>query len=186
MYLAPQELDSMSLRQGDIISNVHLLGAINLNGIEYTSNLEQKPTAWSVRNSPTLGLAAVLSHSCEIARENNIKVTSVILAPLRDLNSASEKDRVEELKNSNLITEATTATYLKYFYLEPHELLPAFPAGSVIDFSKLFSVRNNCYDLLLRNKILQLSDVSADAMSLKLALYFHRRQEPKTEAAVKL
>ena len=46
--------------------------------------------------------------------------------------------------------------------------------GIEIDFSKLFSLRKNSYDILLPKKVLELSDGAQRSMSLKLALYFAR------------
>lgn len=76
---------------------------------------------------------------------------------------------------------APLATF-KYFYLAAHEKLE-HKGGGVIDFSKCFSVRKNSYDYLLQRKTLQMQPEIAKAMALKLALYFHRAQEPKAAAA---
>jgi hypothetical protein len=70
----------------------------------------------------------------------------------------------------------------QYFYLAAHEKLE-HKAGGVIDFSKCFSVRKNSYDYLLQRKTLQMRPEIVKAMALKLALYFHRAQEPKAASA---
>ena len=117
----------------------------------------------------------VLTHCCELDRENENKVTSIILAPLRDVHDATRKEKVEELIQSNDLTQpGVTASYLKYFYVQGHDNLEA-KSGAVVDFSKCFSVRNKGYDYLLDRKLLQLTDNARGSMSLKLALYFHRR-----------
>jgi hypothetical protein len=129
---------------------------------------------WAIPLSPKFGDAIVLSHSCEIAPENRTKITSVILAPLRDLNTATSDDRVKELIDTNLIDRTKPqASFLKYFYLPPNSNLK-YTEGSIADFSKCFSVRKQSYDLLAKNKIAQLSRDSVSSLSLKLALYFHR------------
>ena len=38
----------------------------------------------------------------------------IILSPLRDVNSATSPDKVEELRNTNLITQDSKYSYLKY------------------------------------------------------------------------
>jgi len=176
MYLDEDKIERSGLRQGDIISNVHLLGAINLNAILYSSpaSSPNQYSSWSVPVPPKFGDAIVLSHSCEIALENKIKVTSIILAPLRDIHAATDRSRVEELIDSNLIDRShLQASYLKYFYLPPNIVLE-YSRGAVADFSKCFSTRKQSYEILLKNKVAQLSEDAISSMALKLALYFHR------------
>jgi hypothetical protein len=115
----------------------------------------------------------VLSHSCEISLENKTKLTSIILSPIRDINSATSADKIEELKRTNLIDLSSDRSYLKYFYLEPNDKLQ-YKTGGVTDFSKCFSVRKNSYDFLVKKKILQIKPEIRNKMSLKLALYFNR------------
>lgn len=174
-----EEIETGALRQGDLIGDVHMLGVINPGGIQYiTGGKGESHVGWIVNTPPIYGEAVVLSHSCEIAPENRIKVTGIILAPIRDVETATEADKVQELIDSNLIEEKTEASYLKYFYLEPHEKLP-HRRGSVVDFSKCFSVRKNFYGRLLDQKKLQMRPDIAQSLALKLALYFHRQQDAK-------
>jgi len=173
MYLPKEESELKILRQGDILSDVHVLGAININSITYGTNLDKEQVSWQVPNNPHIAYSMVLSHSCEIDPKNTIKMTSVILAPFRDINSATEPNKIDELMKSNYIDESTEYSYLKYFFVEPHENIP-YPNGAVIDFSKCFSVRNNAYPTLLRKKVLQLIPEVVEKMALKLAFYFHR------------
>jgi len=116
----------------------------------------------------------VLSHSCEIDPQNKIKLTSIILAPLRDINTATAPNKIQELIDSNEIDKTEPqASYLKYFYVHPNENLK-FDRGAIVDFSKCFSLRRQAYAMLLSNKILQLSDEATSSMALKLALYYYR------------
>ena len=178
MYLADENIERGILRQGDIISKVHLLGAINLNGIQYSS-LPAKPEerlSWTVPSPPKISDVMVLSHSCEIATENSVKVTSIILGPLRDINTATDPARVRELIESNEIDQANpAASFLKYFYVSPNPNLE-YKDGAVVDFSKCFSVRKQSYNMLVAQKLTQLTPEVANSMALKLALYFHRSQ----------
>ena len=97
MFLSDAQIERDVLRQGDIIAQVHLLGAINLNNIQYSSAMNSSSySSWAILSPPKFGDAIVLSHSCEIAPENRTKFTSIILAPLRDINTATS----EGLKNS--------------------------------------------------------------------------------------
>jgi hypothetical protein len=178
MYVPDEEIDQTSLLQGDIIRDVQILGALNLNAIQFLTPATTggEPTGWSVSAPPVSGFAMVLSHSCEVARENGIKVTSIILAPLRDLSSATRPDKVEQLIASNLLDQANPGgSFLKYFYLEPVEKLP-YERGAVVDYSKCFSVRNQSYEFLLGRKVLQLQDDIRNGMALKLGVYFYREQ----------
>jgi len=179
LFVDPDQLDSTALLQGDVVAGIQILGAINIQNISHLTPGAGagEVQGWTVLQKPKIAHAAVLSHSCEIDRRNNIKVTSVILAPLRDINSATSPDKIQEVIDSNLIDQSVPgASYLKYFYLPAAEGNP-YAAGAVVDFSKCFSVRNQAYDYLLEKKVLQLRDDVRRSMSLKLALYFHREQQ---------
>ena len=180
MFAAQGEFDAGSLQQGDIVTDVHLLGALSYNEINFSApaTSQGKIVGWSVPKEPTIGNAMVISHSCEVARENSVKVTSIILAPLRDVSKATSPAKVKELIESNLIDQTgAEASYLKYFYIEPSPLLP-YERGAIADFSKVFSVHKSAYEYLLAAKKLQLDETTRDSMALKLALYFHRSQQP--------
>lgn len=175
VFQRDEELERNALRQGDVISNIHLCGALNFVAFQYSkTSSAQDWAAWSVPTPPMFGDAVVLSHDCEIALENRIKVTSIILAPLRDVHKATDHARIQELIESNDVrSEAVGASFLKYFYVEPNGALQ-FSNGAVVDFSKCFSVRKNCFEVLLSQKVAQLTQDAAAAMALKLALYFSR------------
>ncbi len=173
MYLADDRIEKGALRQGDIVSEIHLLGVINLSSIQYTAAAESVPVRWSIPAAPN-GDAMVLSHSCEIDPQNQMKVTSIILAPLRDLHKATAPEKIQELIDSNEIDRTgPQASYLKYFYLPPNEKLE-FKNGAIVDFSKCFSLRRQSYETLIDNKVVQLTNDAVASMALKLALYFHR------------
>jgi len=175
LYLEEINIERNTLRQGDIISQTHLLGVLNPQGFSDVVN-NGKPTAWIIPiKEEAIGDAIVLSHSCEISLANKIKVTSIILAPIRNIDTATEKDKIEELIKSNILNAGQHSSYLKYFYLEPNSKLK-YSNGAICDFSKCFSLRNNFYQKLLDKKILQLRQDIADAMALKLGVYFYRRK----------
>jgi hypothetical protein len=177
LFLNEEFVERHTLRQGDSVKDVHLLGAINLNALHYSSPAGNRNelASWNVPNKPIFGDAMIVSHSCEIARENMVKVTSIILAPLRDIHKATAKERIDELIKSNLIDQQNPlASFLKYFYIAPNSALE-YPDGAIVDFSKIFSVRNKSYDSLLDKKIVQLTQQAASSMALMLALYFHRK-----------
>lgn len=176
MYLDQASIELDALRQGDIIQNVELVGAFNLNSVQRTLNSRDEVVAWSTASPLKKAAVMILSHSCEIDLENDIKVTSIILAPIRDVNQATSPEKIREVIESNIIDpENPKETYLKYFYLAPHEKL-GFANGGVVDFSKLFSVHKSSYDRLLKSKILQLQSEIATQMAYKLGLYFFRRE----------
>jgi len=175
LYLEDENIERGVLRQGDIISQTCLLGVLNPQGFsEVVKN--GKPTSWVIPiKEEAIGDAIILSHSCEIESVNTIKVTSIILAPVRDINTATEIDKIEEVKSSNILKIGQPFSYLKYFYLEPNDKLK-YPNGAYCDFSKCFSLRKNYYQQLLDKKVLQLKQCVADAMALKLAVYFYREK----------
>ncbi len=144
MYLLESDIEHDILRQGDIISEIQYFGSINLNNILHHQNVSGNIESWGFKNKPVFGPAVILSHSCELDPSNGIKLTSIILCPLRDINKATSPDKVEELRNTNIITSETEATYLKYFYLRPHSYLP-FTDGAIADFSKCFSIHKSMY-----------------------------------------
>jgi hypothetical protein len=178
LYAFHLDYRSDSLLQGDIIGGVQLFGAIKPSAVTLLVPSAGSATAnaWQVQGPPPKGHAMVLSHSCEVDRANGVKVTSIILAPLRDVDKATKKEKVKELIESNFIDQANPAgSYLKYFYVEPGPSVP-FASGAVVDFSKCFSVHNTAYEQILGLKVGQLTDGARLSMSLKLALYFHREQ----------
>lgn len=132
MFVADAEIERNTLRQGDILRAVHLVGALHLQGIHLVNDQANKSVGWTVPKAPEFG--DVLSHSCEIDLLNNVKLISIILAPVRDLHSATDPGKRQELIDSNIITPGTAGSYLKYFYLAPHEKLE-HKAGGVFDFS---------------------------------------------------
>lgn len=172
-YIEDETFEPNFLKQGDILSNIHLLGAIHFGIIRYLTTPLNDKKGWFVDKPPEFTDAMVLSHSCEISLENKTKLTSIILSPIRDINSATSPDKIEELKRTNLLDLASDRSYLKYFYIEPNDKL-LYKTGGVADFSKCFSVRKNSYDFLLKKKVLQIKPEIRNKMSLKLALYFHR------------
>lgn len=178
MYLQDDKIEKDVLRQGDIIIGTQIIGALNLKEITYITNNEGERLSWAVPVEPKFQEAIVLSHSCEIDLANEIKVTSIILSPLRDVNKATEPQYIEEVKRTNIITSDSTESFLKYFYLPPHPSIP-YSDGCIVDFSKCYSVRNKSYDLLLQNKKAQLEESYSDKLALKLALYFYRTQHMK-------
>ncbi len=177
MYIQDTEIENDTLKQGDIISQLHFLGAIKLSAIVYNSDYKGNKVGWQIPGVPHCGDAIVLSHSCEISKSNSIKLTSIILCPIRDINTATAKEKIDELIQGNIVNSDKNASYLKYFYLEPNIKLE-YKNGAVADFSKLFSVRNDSYDYILQHKILQLKSDIVHSLSLKLAAYFHRSQSP--------
>jgi hypothetical protein len=179
MFLDDDKIERGVLRQGDVITQIHVFGAITNNNILYLSQ-QGKPEeikGWTVHGAPKICDAMVLSHSCEIDPGNAVKLTSIILAPIRDINSAAQKDKIQEVIDSNLIhRDKQEASYLKYFYIPPHPSLQ-YSSGAIVDFSKCFSLRKNSYDDLVSRKILQLTEEVRINMSLKLSLYFHRTDD---------
>lgn len=176
-FVEQGEYEAAALRQGDVVRDVHFVGSICYREVMQPAALVdgQPASQWTVQNKLASGPAVVLSQCCEISKENGVKLTSIILAPLRDVSTATHPDKVQELIDSNELDEASGRdfSFLKYFYVPQHPSLP-FPRGGVVDYSKIFSVRKSSFDFLLGKKVLQMTDEKRGALALKLAVYFYR------------
>lgn len=173
MYLNKENIEPV-LRQGDILTDVHLLGALTINNIRYLTDQQEKQQSWQYNEKPVYGAAMVLSHSCEIDLANDVKLTSIILAPIRDVSKATHPDKVKELIESNELSEYSQFSYLKYFFIHPFPELD-FAQGGVVDFSKCFSIRNKSYEYLQSKKVCQLTESYSQSMAIKLAAYYYRK-----------
>ena len=173
MYLPTADVDRTTLRQGDVLTGVPIFGALNPDAVLKTAGADGRVQFWGFNKDLEYADVAVLSHCCEIDRANGVKLTSIVLGPIRDINSATSAEKRQELIATNDIRDAGGASYLKYFYLSPNDAMK-FRDGGVVDFSKSFSVRKNAYETLLRAKVAQLHDVGRESFARKLALYFYR------------
>ena len=179
MFAESANTDRTKLKQGDIVDKVPLLGALNPNAFSFINNAGGEQAGWQVPMPLTYGLAAILSHSCEIAPENGVKLTSIVLAPLRSADTASSPEKLAQLRETNLLSEAKEASFLKYFFLPGGSPLPDMPKGYVVDFSKCFSVRKNFYGKLLEGKLAEMLAGVQGEFALKLAVFFSRAEERK-------
>ena len=176
MFVEEASINRVSLLQGDIIADIQLLGALNYQEIQYLMPTMQGADSrgWTSLAKREVGSAMIVSHSCEIAQENSVKVTSIILAPLRDASKATKPEKLQELIDSNFIGALDKqASYLKYFYVPENEKM-GLKGAAVADFSKLFSIRKGSYEYVLERKVLEMQDAAREQMALKLALYFYR------------
>jgi len=179
--------DQSSLRQGDVLADVIMCGRLNLGNVLvpgwlYTKGEEQgTPQWWMVNAKCRHEFTMVLSHDCEIARENNAKLASIILAPIVDVSHQAGIGRVPDLIASNKVNpNEPERSFLKYFYIEPHPAMQ-FNEGGAVDFSCCFSVHPKSYDFLLSRKKCQLLKSAAEDMAYKLGLYFYRHGLKKQE-----
>lgn|GEM_PF-1903788 len=177
MFELTANYDNEALLQGDIIKDIQFFGAIKESNLTKTESRGGRILNWGINSAPLMGTAIVLSHSCEISKENGVKLTSIVLAPLRNIQNATKVDKVRELIDSNYITESSPFSYLKYFYIEPNEKIVEFPEGCVVDFSKCYSIHKDSLESLISKKVLQLKPEIQDAFSLKLALFFYRNKQ---------
>jgi hypothetical protein len=173
MYKDEMDFEKDALRQGDIIEDTQIFGAINLKSITFINNARSEYEGWQCKAKPIFSYAMVLSHSCELDPANGVKLTSIILAPLRDIDTATDKEKIDDLKNSNLLRPERTYSYLKYFFLDPHPKM-SFSNGSVVDFSKTYSLKKDSYREILGHKIIQLQDTVVEDIALKYSAYFYR------------
>lgn len=166
MFVPDADADFTALLQGDVIKDVPLVGTLELDKVTSIG-----ASSWAYPSQLKLGFCAVLSHSCEIARENNEKVTSCILAPIRNADGATKSDLFAILERNEV--KANEPTFLKYFYIPPNEKLTN-TNGVLVDFTKIFSVRKTSIQFLVDRKVLQMADEDRRVFAMKLAFYFYR------------
>lgn len=166
MFLTDAEANFGKLLQGDVVKDVPLVATLALDRVQAIG-----PTAWAYAGALKSGNCVVLSHSCEIAIENGEKVTSCILAPIRKADGATTPELFEVLRRNEV--KEGESNFIKYFYIPTHDKLD-YPNGTLVDLSKLFSVRKTSIDQLIGNKILEMSTESRILFGKKLALYFYR------------
>ncbi|MCW5547692.1 MAG: hypothetical protein KIT44_01890 [Opitutaceae bacterium] len=166
MFLTDAEANFGRLLQGDVIKDVPLVSTLALDRVQAVGQ-----SAWAYNGSLKTGYCAVLSHSCEIAIENGEKVTSCILAPIRKADGATTPELFEILRRNEV--KEGQSNFIKYFYIPMHEKLD-YPRGSLVDLSKLFSVRKTSIEQLINGKILEMTDDNRVLFARKLALYFYR------------
>ena len=169
MFVPDVEADFNALLQGDVVADVPVVATLELDKISLIG-----PQAWA-HAAPLKNMhCVVLSHSCEIAPENGEKVTSCILAPLRKADGATTPELTSVLQQNAL--GPGTKTFFKYFYIPPIEKLPN-ANGSVVDFSKLFSLRKTAIGVLTERKILEMTQDGRRLLGRKLGAYFFRGAE---------
>lgn len=85
-FLETASIERDSLRQGDLIREIHLVGSLCFKDVSVPNSVGggQSQKWWSVHGELPTGPVVVVSYCCEIDRSNAVKLTSIILAPVRD------------------------------------------------------------------------------------------------------
>ena len=195
-YYAPSGADlSAALMQGDILRDFPALDAVPRTRIHSVlpvarDNTAPSPNAEALYLSalPLLRRVAVVSHSCELQPENEAKVVSVLLAPIRDASRAVKPAQRAQLKDGNELRPASAgaeaqATFGKFFYLPPHADVTEDAEGAVIEFSRTFSLGRDAIEWAIQQRVLRLTNKARTLLGYKLAAFFYRGPQPEDRPA---
>lgn len=168
-----------ALRQGDIIKNVPYIKPVSPHALAVRP-LPQKPKEpLSIVIETAYTSAVVLSYCCELSETNSPgKISSIILAPLREIIEVINNTQLDALKQGNKLA-ADTKTFAKLFYMEPG----ANVIESVADFSHIYTLSRGYLQTLKQNKIAQMDDTTRSLLSEKISYYFLRPLESSTVAS---
>ncbi len=176
MFLAEVEIDKTSLRQGDIVLSLPIPPKFKLDDMAEARDLNGESLGYQmlVRSTLKSAPAMILSHCCEIDRENNGKVQGLTLAPIlrpKDGGARTPEKFLAALAGNDLHSGAPTAS--KFFAVEGSELF-GFPEGGLVDFTRAFSVNVDWYEALLKKKVIQLNESTRRQLGLKVGHFFYR------------
>jgi hypothetical protein len=130
-------------------------------------------------------LCAVLSNCCDLEpRDGQIQARMVTLARLRPISNDIKKDteRLASLKANKDPRDQQDHGYIDYFYLEPHELLQNLDWN--VEYAQVVSIPTSDVTLLLRKKILQLTDRTRVKFKIKLAFTLGRTNDDEEAAGL--
>lgn len=172
------------LRQGDLGSGLWL-PQINLNRYQIARSPfgKEPPTVTSpLIDKGNCDTFSILSHDCDLDNIKPAQRGGVIVAPLVDFPFAVDHASFQTLAESQTPDPETSEyDYINLFPLElPMAVIDTLGAGwKVIDFSLMASVGppKGVKQILAPLKRLEMTDVTRDALRLKLAAFFGRSQE---------
>lgn len=190
MYFArgADEFDSLSLRQGDILTGIPfplldhnsliVLGSLPpeydyaaLPPIAAKTHIHRFDREWvTAQASVRFCTCAVLSNCCDLEpRNGQIQARMVTLARLRPISNDIRRDpeRFASLQANKNPNDQVDPGYIDFFYLEPHELLQNQDWN--VEFAQVVSIPASDNNLMLRKKILQLDDRTRVKFKIKLA-----------------
>lgn len=207
MYVA--DPDMTRLRQGDVISSLYLPRFKT----SETSFLHQMDTdgSLSFQNraivNTSMSMSIVLSQCCEFNANKRQSFSLTALLPVRlflkprceiwGINLAElvpfarspfrgrkgrESDQIDRLRTANIIDpNAGQNDALNTFLFEADGLV--LEEHYVSDFSRVTSVAVKDFDLILKNKVLQLDSQSRRLFQIKLAYFYARPSEKNNLSA---
>ena len=205
MYLAPGDVgfDVASLRQGDVLQGVpfpllehdriHILGSIppeqdfgSIPAIEAGTHQHRDDRQWLTGVVPLrFGLCAVLSNCCDLEpRNGRVQTPTVTLARLRPIPSdiRNNSELFESLRANKDPRDPKDPGYIDYFYLEPHHLIEGNDWR--VHFNQVVSLPTSNMVLLLRKKVLQLSDRTRMKFKIKLGFTLMRPNDDEIRAGL--
>ena len=191
MFLALEQTDMTSLRQGDILSVVPfpiIDDELAILG-RPTNELEQPhPTlatiprehrarqdCFTAQIKMRLGPCAVVSHCCDLElRHGNPNCLAITVARMIPIKASILNDAVKSasLKGNKDPRNIDDPGYIDYFYVEPHPAMGTMEW--VVDFGQVSSLPGYEYRRLLARKVLQFDDRTRLKFKIKLASYVGR------------
>lgn len=205
MYVS--DPDMSHLRQGDVISNLCLprfktsrasfLHQINIDGSLSFQNRAVVDT--------NMSMSIVLSQCCEFNPDKRKSFSLISLLPIKLLlkrkseiwginlaelvplarspfrgRKGRESDQIARLRAANMIdTNARQNEALNAFLFEADGVILQEPY--VADFSRVTSLSMKDFDLILKNKVLQLDSENRRLFQMKLAYFYARSSEKDSE-----
>jgi hypothetical protein len=197
------QFDIASLRQGDILegvpfpllelAKVNVLGAI-AQSVNFDTVPQISPKTHQHRDDPDwttavvpvrFGFCAVLSNCCDLEpRNGRVQTHAVALARLRPIPNdiRSNSALFGSLRANKDPRDRNDPGYIEYFYLQAHELLQG--ADWRVHYSQIVTLPTTDIMLLLRKKILQLSDRERMKFKIKLGFTLMRPSEEEIRAGL--
>ena len=197
------DFDATALRQGDILSGVPFVllehgKMVVLGKLDAAYDFARVPTIsskihehrgdreWVTIQVPArFCLCAVLSNCCDLeARGGRVQARMVTLARLRPVSNAIRSDvqKLNSLRANKDPRDQEDPGYIDYFYLEAHPLLHNQEWN--VEFGQVVSIPTSDVELLLRQKVIQLDDLTRMKFKIKLAFTLGRPNEEELEAGL--
>jgi hypothetical protein len=194
MYQVPPNLND--LRQGDILAGfpfpildfqrlvIHAQQQLGQASVSVVMDSSDRKTGLvQFRDIDVM----IVSQCCDLV-EGRSKFIS--LAAVRSVtpdfyrDTEKDKQRIERLRQSNIVDEAPSARnqYVQSFYLSP--LRGVMDQESFVDFSTITSFRLTNRASLLSIKRMQLSDEARSHLKRKVAYFFARPETAQMEVAL--
>ena len=193
-----EDHDSTTLRQGDIIANVpfplsriqykpKLLGTFKQGfgqHVELVADAEQIGRSWwlTAHTSVAPSFCAVMSQDCDVALGQHPPPPSFVLCRLVAVSEGLKKSKAYDRLTANVDPYGDARPFYQLFYIGNHPRLGA--EEYVADCGMAMTVIWQDYDALLRNKTLEMTDLSRAKFRVKVGAHFGRPTAEEVSAGL--